>query len=285
MRNAGYTQDCACGPEIGYIRGGHKHINGDVPFPVFKEAVDRIDAELGRLRTEHDVDIAAVNARLNNYIKDLATAEANIGVLTKSISDLEARVTALEQGEPVPPEPAEIISFTITPKTGEIGKTVTVVATWEIKGAVKTATINGENVKGVNTKTFSATQTTEYKLIVTDESGNTVQKAVKINFANYIYWGTSQSETATEADIKALSNKQLTDTVSRSLGTIHCGSGAYIYYAYPKRLGNIRITQYGIEGGFDLQGEITANSETYKVYRSSYYLDGDVDEIQISSVT
>lgn len=255
MRNAGYTHDCSCGPEIGYIRGGLKHKNGDVPFNVFKDAFDQLKAE----------------------------NEA----LTVALAALEARVAALEHEEPPapPPDPIEIVSFVISPKTGEIGKTVTVTATWELKGTAKTATINGVDVKGVTTKTFDATQTTEYKLIVTDEQGNTAQKTAKINFANYVYWGISQAETATESDIKALPNKQLTDTVSRALGTVHCGTGAWIYYAYPKRLGNVRITQYGMEGGFDLQSEITVNSEVYKIYRSSHNLNGDVVEIQVSSVT
>lgn len=102
---------------------------------------------------------------------------------------------------------------------------------------------------------------------------------------NYIIIGTSTSTTVNQALLDSLQTKTKSGGIARNLGTINCGSGAYIYYAFPSRLGRVKFLQYGLEGGFESAVEINyTNSEgvteSFVVYRSSHLLDGNVAGIE-----
>lgn len=106
---------------------------------------------------------------------------------------------------------------------------------------------------------------------------------------NYIIYGTSASSTASQIVLDSLQTKTHTGSIARKLGIIKCGSGAYIYYAFPSRLGRVKFLQYGFEGGFESGIEINyvndkGVTEKFIVYRSSHLLNGDVEGIETIKV-
>jgi hypothetical protein len=94
------------------------------------------------------------------------------------------------------------------------------------------------------------------------------------NFNNDRYWGvdTISSNTYSSADIRALANNDLTNSIPITF-TVNPGAGQYIVYAYPARLGTATFSVGGFVGGF--LGPFTASvtngssyNENYSVYRS-----------------
>lgn len=179
----------------------------------------------------------------------------------------------------------QIESFKISPEKGEAGKQAEITVTWELSRTEKAAKLNGADVTGMRSYKLTVSEPTEIKLTVTDENGNTAERGGTFSFIYPVKWGTDSSPDASASLIENLQNKSVSENISRKLDEIDCGNEAYIYYCYPAKLGDARITQYNVEGGFDLQPTVMVGDETYKVYRSTYLLNGKVNEIQISSVS
>lgn len=170
-----------------------------------------------------------------------------------------------------------ITSFTCSPSVVEIGSAVdSVVLRWVTSSTPTSVTLNDEVIEDVSqtSKTYSGlslTTDTNYLLKVTDSKGAEAQDRCFVSFRNGVYHGVSGSTEINEALIKGLT-KTLTDLRSMTY-TDTAGTGGYLYFALPKRLGTPTFTVGGFEGGFALIQEIeftndSGYTETYAVYRS-----------------
>jgi hypothetical protein len=93
------------------------------------------------------------------------------------------------------------------------------------------------------------------------------------SFNNTRYHGVStQSGTYSQADVQALASSDLTNSVPITF-TVTAGSGQYIVYSYPDRLGTASFTVGGFSGGFNAPQTLSITNasgytENYYVYRS-----------------
>lgn len=181
--------------------------------------------------------------------------------LDAAYTDIISRLTALEY------VPVAIKTFTANPTTIEMGSTPTVTLQWGIEGTWETLTLNGNSVTGQYT-TVQPTTTTTYTLVASDDQTEST-KTTTVTAANQIYWGAA-TDTST---VTSLANKTLSNTKGRTI-TVNAGSGKYIIYALPKRLGTVTFKVNGFDGGFSAPEEknltnASGYSETYYVYKST----------------
>jgi len=92
---------------------------------------------------------------------------------------------------------------------------------------------------------------------------------------NTIYWGYHTDTSATEATIEGLSggSSAASNDNTREF-TVTAGENQYIYFAYPKRLGEVTFWVGGFEGGFesvdtDSVTNVNGWTEDYYSYRST----------------
>lgn len=201
--------------------------------------------------------------------------------LNDTLATFDERIKVLEKAGPN----IVIASFKSTPVTALAGSTAAVKLEWETNVEARLTTINGMNVAGNSYTAVGVNSTRTFTLEVTDKSGNVDVATTRIDFVNNIIYGGSNDEAPTSNTLNLLSTKVLSDEVSRVIN-IDTGSGAYAYFAYPKRLGKVKFITHGMfEGGFE-DPEIVAYSnaagfnEEYYAYRSSYKITG-VTEIQV----
>ena len=128
---------------------------------------------------------------------------------------------------------------------------------------VSTETVNYPGSPGTASFTLHATDGS-------DPSTNTIYH----NFYNYRFWGiSSKANTYLEADIKGLANSELSNSKAKTFA-LTPGTGEYIIYAYPTRLGTATFTVGGFEGGFQPSETVSITNsagytENYYVYRST----------------
>ena len=174
---------------------------------------------------------------------------------------LTARVDALEYKSIV------INSFSASPPVSELGSTQTITLAWTLNKAATSQNINGAPVTG-NTKQYTGvTSNTTYTLNVSDGK-TSASKSASVSFANRIYYGAA-ADLATVTALTSLLSNDPERTIM-----VNAGTGQYIIYAIPSRLGDVTFFVSGFEGGFEDPEEqiLTNNSgyqETYKVYRST----------------
>lgn len=177
------------------------------------------------------------------------------------IADMNQRIEALEY------KAISIQTFAAAPATIERGSNATINLTWSLNKAATTQTINGSPVQGTSMQVTNVSETTSYRLDVSD--GNTsAAKTATVTAANQIYYGAA-------ADFSTVTSltKVLSDNKKRTI-TVNAGQGQYIIYAYPARLGNVTFFVDSWEGGFEdpVEQSLTNASgytETYKLYRST----------------
>jgi hypothetical protein len=111
---------------------------------------------------------------------------------------------------------------------------------------------------------------------LTAQKTGTATATITHSFNNDRYWGDStiSTQSYTSADIRGLTGggNDLTNSIPTTF-TVNAGSGQYIVYSYPSRLGTATFTVGGFTGGFD--GPFTTSvtnasgfSETYNIYSS-----------------
>ena len=181
--------------------------------------------------------------------------------LDAAYTDIISRLAALEY------VPVAIKAFTANPATIEMGSTPTVTLQWVIEGDWDTLTLNGNAVTGQYT-TVQASATTTYTLVAADDQTESTKTAT-VTAANQVYWGAA----ANTDSVTTLANKTLSNTKSRTI-TVNAGSGTYIIYALPKRLGTVTFKVNGFDGGFSSPEEknltnASGYSEAYYVYKST----------------
>jgi hypothetical protein len=100
--------------------------------------------------------------------------------------------------------------------------------------------------------------------------------AVTVTFNNNVFFGVSSTASGyTEANVEGLANTVLLTSNTRARTfSVTAGSGEYIIYAYPTRLGTATFTVGGFEGGFQSPETVSITNsagytENYYVYRST----------------
>lgn len=196
--------------------------------------------------------------------------EADLTALTATVAtkadesecvDIRARLDALEY------KSMTINSFTAAPSVAEMGSSQTINLTWTLNKQATSQNINGAPVTGNSKQYTGVTTSTTYTLNVSDGQ-TSASKSVSVSFANRIYYGAATDLTTVTALTSLLSNNP-----ERTI-TVDAGTGEYIVYAIPARLGDVTFFVSGFEGGFEDPVEQTLTNasgyqETYKVYRST----------------
>lgn len=169
--------------------------------------------------------------------------------------------------------PFLITNFTITPNVGELGDSISVKLSWAYNKEITAQTMNTASmVVSFRNKTYNnVTSNTSYTLKGTSITGSTASKTLSVNFYNGIYWGASSSSTYNDDFILKLT-KTISNSKARTI-TVNAGTGEYIYYCLPARLGTPTFKVGGFEGGFELVKTLSfTNSykyiEKYNIYKS-----------------
>ncbi len=187
-------------------------------------------------------------------------SDAKYATETEAV-DIRARLDVLEYKSIV------INSFSAAPPVSEIGSSQTITLAWALNKTATSQNINGSPVTG-NTKQYTGVTTgTTYTLDVSDGQ-TSASKSVSVSFANRIYYGAA-ADLTTVTELTGVLSNDLERTI-----TVDAGTGEYIIYAIPARLGDVVFYVGGFEGGFEDPVEQTLTnasgySEAYKVYRST----------------
>ena len=208
------------------------------------------------LNTDEKTITGGIN-EVNNKIKKIQESQVEINA---KIWDIQ--------------NPFDISSITLAPNISQMGSTVSPKLTWNYThSTIKSQTINDESVENtLRTKTFTGvTATTTYTLAGISNSGVQKSKTATITFANGVYYGKSTISTYDSALINGLT-KQLSNSKNRTI-TVNAGSGEYIFYCVPSRLGACSFNVGGFDGGFSKVATIDfTNSdnyaENYDIYKS-----------------
>lgn len=214
-----------------------------------------------------DVVDTKVDADGNKVLSDY-----NFGTVEKTncekVPNIETTISQLQGAiEDLQFVPISVTALTCTPATAEKGSTVNVVLAWTTNKAPTTLKLNGTDVTGTDKGITGVTADQSYSLAATDAKGNSSTKSATITFLNQIYYGVAANSGSITTLTKTLSGVKARDI------TVDAGSGEYIYYAYPKRLGVATFSVGGFAGGFETAEtksltNASGFTEDYYVYRS-----------------
>lgn len=173
-----------------------------------------------------------------------------------------------------------IVSMDISPKYALFGTSADVEIKWRLNTDSVLQEINGAAVEGVSYSEKSIRNTKEYTLHVSDKKGNTDNKTASISFLNEIVWGSSSESIVNSAVLAQLKSKVMSDQIERIFAA--SSNNEYVYYAYPQRLGTVKMFSGGLSGGFNEPVVVNyTNSAGYKedyvVYRTSNAFKGIVE--------
>ena len=241
---------------VGDIEDGKRY-----PFGVYTK--EESDAKYAVKQTE--ADLAALTVQVGTK-----AAQADLSALTETVAgkadesecvDIRARLDALEYNE------IKINSYTAAPSVSEIGSSQTITLTWSLNKTATSQIINGNPVTG-NSKQYTGVASGQTYTLNVSDGQTSASSSVSVSFANRIYYGAAADLTTVTALTSLLSNNP-----ERTI-TVDAGTGKYIIYAIPARLGDVTFFVSGFEGGFeDPVEQILTNAsgyqETYKVYRST----------------
>lgn len=201
------------------------------------------------LATEEKTIVGAVN-EINSQCKDIATKMDEIS------------------------NPFNINSFTVTPSVTQKGSTINVAVKWSYNKDIKSQTLNNTVLDAtLREKTFSGVKTdVTYTLNATSTNNISKTKSGTVKFYNGIYYGKSSSTTYDSTLINSLT-KVLSDSKARTI-TVNAGTGEYIYYCLPTRLGVPSFNVGGFDGGFTKVATINftnsdSYAEDYDIYKST----------------
>lgn len=198
-------------------------------------------------------------------------AEAAMGI------DVENRLLRLE-GAVADLQYVEIVvgTFSASPSTAEVGSTVSSVAlSWVVNKTPTELTLDGAalSVEATSeTVTGAFTSNKTWTLKATDERGATSSKTASLSFLNGVYYGVATEPAAYDSAFILGLTKTLRSSKLTSF-SVNAGSGQYIYYCLPKRMGTCSFKVGGFDGGFSLVDTISFTNasgytEDYYVYRS-----------------
>lgn len=202
-------------------------------------------------------DSRAVEAALDRA----NSAAHDVSELSTTMTDVLSRLDALEYVA------VKINTFTANPTLCEMGSSNTINLAWTLSKP-SNVTIDGTAVSGTSYSATGVSSNHTFTLAATD--GQTSDsKSVSVSFANQIYYGAAENTSS----VTSLSNKVLSNTKGRTI-TVNAGSGKYIIYALPKRLGTVTFKVNGFDGGFSSPEEknltnASGYTEAYYVYKST----------------
>ena len=202
-------------------------------------------------------DSRAVEAALDRA----NSAAHDVSELSTTMTDVLSRLDALEYVT------VKINTFTANPTLCEFGSSNTINLAWTLSKP-SNVTIDGTAVSGTSYSATGVSSNHTFTLAATD--GQTSDsKSVSVSFANQIYYGAAENTSS----VTSLSNKVLSNTKGRTI-TVNAGSGKYIIYALPKRLGTVTFKVNGFDGGFSSPEEknltnASGYTEAYYVYKST----------------
>lgn len=291
MRNW-FSHDCSCNDAtaiLGTIINGRKYESDSVTTEQYAEDMKKVASALDSMaksQTETDANLKILAEKhasdISQIFKEITVLHNTISDISKNISAIDERVKKLESAGPE----IKITSFKASPVVALAGSEIDVKLTWAFNTQATSITVNGTAVSGTSYTSNRVNSSRTFTLIATDKNGNTDTATAKIDFMNNIVYGSS-SDTAPSSDMLAgLATKVLSEEISRTI-SVDTGAGAYIYYAYPKRLGKVKFYTYGMfEGGFEdpvtvLYTNAQGFAEEYTVYRSSNILTEEI-EVQVT---
>jgi len=126
--------------------------------------------------------------------------------------------------------------------------------------------------------TNSAGYTENYKVYASDNAnlGNsTLSTSTSSQLINKLYYGiTTDTSGFNEADVEGLANSEITNDNTQTWDSVTAGSGEYLLFAFPTRLGVPTFYVGGFEGGFESPETVSVTNvngytENYYVWRST----------------
>lgn len=194
-------------------------------------------------------------------------------------TDLENRMQILEdQMKELSYKPIVIESFSHNSGTKELGETVTSTTlswktnktptTLELDGAVINSNLTSKQLTGLSISSSNIF----FELNAYDEEGASDSKTTSINFFNGVYYGAAAAPSAYNSTFIRSLTKELRSNKKPSF-SVTAGSGQYIYYCLPVRMGACSFTVNGFTGGFTLVDTISFTNasgytENYYIYKS-----------------
>ena len=176
----------------------------------------------------------------------------------------------------------QITSFSASPFEIEvaISGTAQISLGWALSSQPSSQKLDGSTI-GVNLRnttksvSISSLGAKSFTLSVTDSKENSDSETAYVYVLNRIYYGASAKQSSyTSAWVRTLTGT-LSDAKGRNFN-VNAGSGQYIYYAVPERLGTCSFKIGGFAGGFELVGRY--QFENNKGFKESYYLYKTVEE-------
>ena len=200
------------------------------------------------------------------YFKD-SKAREDIEALNSQFKDIATKMDEISN-------PFNINSFTVSPSIAQKGSTINVTVKWSYNKDINSQTLNNATLDAtLREKTFSSVNAdVTYTLNATSTNNISKAKSGTVKFYNGIYYGKSSSTTYDSTLINSLI-KVLSDSKARTI-TVNVGTGEYIYYCLPSRLGTPNFNVGGFDGGFDKVKTVSfTNSdgytENYDIYKSN----------------
>ena len=191
-----------------------------------------------------------------------------------AINELNSQFKDIENKMDEISNPFSINSFSVTPSVAQKGSTINVTAKWSYNKDINSQKLNNAALDvTLREKTFSGVNAdVTYTLTVISTNNISKAKSGTVKFYNGIYYGKSTSTTYDSTLISSLT-KTLSDSKARTI-TVNAGTGEYIYYCLPTRLGTPNFNVGGFDGGFDKVKTISfTNSdgytENYDIYKSN----------------
>ena len=230
---------------------------------------------INQLREDVNSGLGGGKVELKDYQKktdeNLATEEKTIvGAVNEINSQCKDIVTKMDEIS----NPFNINSFTVSPSVAQKGSTINVTVKWSYNKDIKSQMLNNTALDAtLREKTFSSVKAdVTYTLNATSTNNISKTKGGTVKFYNGIYYGKSSSATYDSALINSLT-KTLSDSKARTI-TVNAGTGEYIYYCLPTRLGVPSFNVGGFDGGFKKVATINfTNSdnfaEDYDIYKST----------------
>lgn len=202
---------------------------------------------------------AALNGSEDIYVKN------GDGFRRVPLAVLEARINYKQ---------ITVDSVTVMPGVVEIGSVpASVTVSWSCSRVPTALTVAGQTVTPAKTGSLTVSggitgSQQSFTVTATDERGHTASRSATLNYYNRILW------TAAE-DVAGLNinDGQLLNTRGRTV-TVNAGTGEYIWYVLPHRLGTPTFAVGGFVGGFALAysavtiPNASGYSEEYDFWRS-----------------
>ena len=230
---------------------------------------------INQLREDVNSGLGGGKVELTDYQKktdeNLATEEKTI---VGAVNEINSQCKDIANKIDEISNPFSINSFTVTPSVAQKGSTINVAVKWSYNKDIKSQTLNNATLDAtLREKTFSGVKAdVTYTLNAISTNNVSKVKSGTVKFYNGIYYGKSSSTTYNATLISSLS-KTLSDSKARTI-TVNAGTGEYIYYCLPTRLGVPSFNVGGFDGGFKKVATINftnsdSYAEDYDIYKST----------------